>query len=182
MARKYARVVLTSGLLIAGLLLAGAGPAGAATPTIKGAPDATGQLDSKTFASVKKELDSSNLAKSTTISGGVLTTFYTLPGGSMLSLSEPTKVKGTIAPAAYLGGCGFLRLCVWLNRGDQLIVAAGSFAALTALICLAGPAACVVAAAVAAAVFQAISNRGYICPHYMVVEVLFSPGVIRACY
>jgi hypothetical protein len=63
-----------------------------------------------------------------------------------------------------------------------LIVAAGSFAGLTAIICMAGPAACVVAAVVAAAVFQAISNQDYICPNYMVVEVLFSPGTIRGCY
>jgi hypothetical protein len=47
-----------------------------------------------------------------------------------------------------------------VSRGDQLIVAAGSFYALTAIICPA----CIVAGTVAAAAFQAISNRGYICP------------------
>lgn len=154
----------------------------AATPTGQNVPSAAGQLDAKAWASVKTELDSSHLPRSTSVSGGVKTTFYTLPSGSMLSLSEAVGGKVSIAPQLSVGACGFLRLCVWLNPGDQLIVAAGSFTALTFIICLAGPIACGVASVVAAATFQAISNRGYICPNYMIVEVLFSPGTVRGCY
>jgi hypothetical protein len=178
----FARALLVSATLVSGMLFTSVGPVLAATPTAQNLPLSSGQVDQKQWASIKAELDSSKLPRSTSVGNGVRTTTYTVPSGSMLSLSEPAGGGSSISPQLSVGGCGFLRLCVWLNRGDQLIVAAGSFAALTAMICLAGPAACVVASAVAAATFQAISNRGYICPNYMVVEILFSPGWIRGCY
>jgi hypothetical protein len=164
------------------MLLMTAGSVSAATPSTQTAAASTGQFDPKAWAAVKAALDASKLTKSVSVVGGVRTTKYTLADGSALALTEPAGSAHGVSPMLSIGGCGFLRLCVWLNRGDQLIVAAGSFAALTAIICIAGPPACVVAATVAAAVFQAINNRGYICPNYMVVEVLFSPGTIRGCY
>jgi hypothetical protein len=172
-------------LLVSGMLLTSVAPVSAASSTDQ-ARYSSDQLSPRQWASLKAELDASQLPRSTTLVDGVRTTIYTLPTGSMLSMSEPVHNKSisreNTSPQLSVGGCGFQRLCVWLNRGDQLIVAAGSFAGLTAIICMAGPAACVVAAVVAAAVFQAISNQGYICPNYMVVEVLFSPGTIRGCY
>lgn len=179
----FSRALLASAMLVSGMLVASVGPVSAATPTAPNLPLSSGQMNLKQWAEVKAELDASKLPKSTSLVNGVRTTKYTLPSGSMLSVSEPAGAKNSISPQLSVGtDCGFLRLCVWLNRGDQLVVAAGSFAALTAIVCLAGPAACVVAATVAAAAFQAISNQGYVCPNYMVMEILFSPGTLRACY
>lgn len=178
----FSRALLASAMLVSAMLLSSVSSVSAASPSADKLQTSSGQMDPKVWASVKKALDSSALTKSTSVLNGVRTYTYTLPSGSALSLSEPAGGRSAISPQLSVGGCGLLRLCVWLNRGDQLIVAAGSFGALTSIICLAGPAACVVAVAVAAATFQAISNRGYICPHYMVVEILFSPGTVRNCY
>jgi hypothetical protein len=63
------------------------------------------------------------------------------------------------------GGCGFLQRCVWLSRGEQLVILAGGSATIVALICgatvLLG---CATASAVVAAALQWLSNRGGICP------------------
>jgi hypothetical protein len=180
--RALVRGLLASAVLVFAMLITSVGTVSAATPTAQRAPASSGQFDPKAWASVKAALDASKLAKSTSLLDGVRTTKYTLADGSILSLSEPVGSRSGISPKLSVGGCGFFRLCVWLNRGDQLIVAAGSFAALTYIICFAGPIACGFALTVAAAVFQAINNRGYICPNYMIVEILFSPGTIRGCY
>ena len=83
-------------------------------------------------------------------------------------------------PAAIsVGGCGFLRACVYFNRTEQRYIAAGSGAAVGAAICIAGtPAACVVAATlIAIAIANVyINDRGGICSGSLRVQFLPYPG------
>lgn len=141
-----------------------------------------GQYGPQAWAQIKAQLNSSSLAHEVTVAGGVRTLTYTLPSGSKLVLQEPAG-PNVVTPQWSVGGCGFLRACVWLNRGDQMIVRAGSFTALGILICAAVPAiGCAVVAGALAAAAVALQQRGYICPNYMVVELAFSPGTLRGCY
>lgn len=76
-----------------------------------------------------------------------------------------------------VGGCGFLRLCVYFNRTEQRYIAAGASAAIAAAICIAGtPAACVVASTLVAIASVYISDRGGICSGRLRVQVLPYPG------
>ena len=141
-----------------------------------------GQYSPQAWVQIKAQLNSSSLAHEVTVAGGVRTLTYTLPSGSKLVLEEPVG-PGVVTPQWSVGGCGFLRVCVWLNRGDQMIVMAGSFTTLGILICAAVPLIeCAIVAGALAAAATALQQRGYICSHYMVVELAFSPGTLRGCY
>jgi hypothetical protein len=165
--------------------VAAATPVSAADPSSGQIPQATsGQASPSQWAQLKADLNASSLPRSVTVSGGVRTITYTLASGSKLVLTEPAGgTTGQPSPQFSVGGCGFLRLCVWLNRGDQLVLLAGGVYALTAMICIASlGVACVVVGTALVMGLQYIMNRGYVCPNYEVIELAFSPGTIRGCY
>jgi hypothetical protein len=143
---------------------------------------ASTELNQQEWAQLKAELNSSTLPRSVTVADGVRTFVYTLASGSQLVLEEPVG-RSVVTTEFSVGGCGFLRLCVWLNRGDQLVVLAGATYLLVAAICLAAPlVGCLVVGAALVMAQQWLNNRGYICSNYLVVELAFSPGTIRGCY
>ncbi|GIM67292.1 hypothetical protein [uncultured Nocardioides sp.] len=77
------------------------------------------------------------------------------------------------------GGCGFLQNCIYFNTTDQRAILAGGAAAITAAICLGGPAICAVAAVVSAVAFVYLGNRG-ICSSGRRLRVTWFPYVGNA--
>lgn len=97
----------------------------------------------------------------------------------LLASGAFTVSTGSQSDPRYLsvGGCGFLRLCIYFNRTEQRYIAAGAGAAVAAAICIAGtPAACVVAATLVAIAGVFISDRGGICSGRLRVQILPYPG------
>lgn len=184
--RRLATLAVGLVMLAAPSAVSAHSPGAGDSPAVGAAPASAvplgGQYSPQAWAQIKAQLNSSSLAHKVTVADGVRTFTYTLPSGSKLVLEEPVG-PNVVTPQWSVGGCGFLRVCVWLNRGDQLIVMAGVFGVLAAAICFAVPViGCIVVAGALAAANQALNNRGYICPNYMVVELAFSPGTIRGCY
>jgi hypothetical protein len=173
-----------SAMLVASLLLAAATPVMATSPSAdQPAQPMRRALSAGQWAQLKAELNATSLPRSVSVEDGVRTITYTLETGSMLVLNEPAGKSNNLRPQLSVGGCGLLTLCVWLNRGDQLVLAAGGTAFLVGVICAASAGlACLVAGVAMAMAFQWISNRGYICSHYLVVVLLPTPGAIKSCY
>ena len=101
----FARALLASAMLVSGPLLISAGSVSAAGPTAERPPVSSGELTPREWTSIKKNLDASKLPKSTSVVNGVRTIAYTLPTGSMLTLSEPAGGTPSVAPQASVGGC-----------------------------------------------------------------------------
>jgi len=186
--RSFPRAVVASVLVVSGMLGVGASPARAAShvaPAPVVAPTLGEPLSVKQWMEIKAGLDANPKLVKTSSGSGITGTYtYALPDGPKLVLqgAAPAAVKGVSPQFTVTTSCGFLRLCVRLNRGEQLIVMAGSFAALGAAICLVSAGvACVVVAAALAMAAQWLNNRGYVCPNYMLLELAFSPGTIRGC-
>jgi hypothetical protein len=93
---------------------------------------------------------------------------------------EPNRGGGKAgANEISFGGCGFLQNCIYFNQTDQRALLAGGAAALTAAICLGGPAICAVAAVVSAVAFVYLGNRG-ICSGGRRLRVTWFPYVGNA--
>jgi len=113
----------------------------------------------------QRQLDRPVLTRSSTVTGatrGGPTTVTSAP--SPYSARGHDRLRGT-SLAISLGGCGWFQVCVYLSRSEQRVAFTGGVGGVAAILCLAGPAACVLAAAGGAAVVQYIvGERGGICP------------------
>lgn len=170
-------------LLSLSLLLVGVAPTRAATPQAPAGPagGSSGQLTTQQWATLKADLNAGSLPRTVTVSGGVRTFTYTLPTGSALVLREPVGQQPEASSELGLGWCGFLQLCVYLNRADQGALAAGGAVALGALICVLGtPAVCVVAGVALAVAASYIGSYGF-CPNLLQVGLLPVPGSNIRC-
>lgn len=81
-----------------------------------------------------------------------------------------------VDPTISVGGCGFLKNCIYFNQQDQRAIIAGGIAAATGLVCLISGPACVVAGVVAAVAFVYLSSRG-ICSNNRRLRVRWFPNV-----
>ena len=170
------------GLAVAGVLFVTAGNAQASVPTVSApqaavsvsvvAPQASAraEMTSAQWRALKAGLDSSK-EFTRTVSVGVraLTYTYTIPSGSSIVLQEPVGpvaaaiTSRAMTPSFSVHGCGFMVVCVDLDRTDQGALTNGGSAALVAAICLipaVGTVACIAVGAAMAVAATYISTNG----------------------
>lgn len=102
----------------------------------------------------------------------------TAPADSVVIEDTPVVVGKAVPPTEIsVGGCGFLRSCVYFNKRDQQAIIAGGAAGVIATLCLSGgPAVCIVGSAIVAAAGVYLSARG-ICSNNRYLRVQWLPSV-----
>ena len=143
------------GIMLAGALLVTSGTAQAVTPptsvplaaqsasAVAAQAPAPTQMTPTQWRALKAGLDSSKeFTHQVSVSAGVRTHAYTYTSGSTVVLREPIGAVAAatpfaaMAPSVDVHGCGFLTLCLDLNKTDQEALTNGSSAALGVAICL----------------------------------------------
>jgi hypothetical protein len=175
------RTALGAAFLTLTLLMTVIAPVSAAAPAPGSDAASSGRLTQHEWTQLKAELEASSLPRTVTVSGGTRTYTYTLPSGSALVLSEPSK-KADLAPMLGVGGCGWFNVCIYLNRVDQGALATGGAILLTAAICAIPAVGWLSCAAIAAAIAVGayyIAAYGF-CPRYLQIG-LIPPGSNVRC-
>jgi len=139
------------------------------------APAST-QMTPTEWRALKAGLDSSkDFTHNANVSAGVRTHAYTYTSGSTVVLQEPVGAVAAFAPFTTMtplpegAGCGFLFVCVDLDRVDQAALGTGGSKALGAAICAipaVGQVACVAVGAVLAMALVYLAAKGP-CPNKM---------------
>ena len=127
-------MVIATGLQGSAASVSTTAPASAAA-TVASAPAAQ-TMTLKEYQQLKAGLSASkDFTKSKSTKGGVTTLNFHYTNGTVLTLQEPASGPRSVTSFIRAGGCGFLQLCVYLNRTDQGALAAGGAAGLTIAIC-----------------------------------------------
>ena len=157
--------------LVLPLMLFGLNPAQAeaapAPPTASQVDGGQTAIDKAAYHALKRELDGADLDKSVRVDRGTRTITYTAANGTSTKLSFPASGRGSVtrSEAISVGGCGWFQVCVYLDRAEQRVAFSGSTAGVVAILCLAGPAACIASSVLAGAIIQyVVGERGGICP------------------
>lgn len=170
-------MVIATGLQSSAAPVATVTPASAAA-TVASAPTPE-TMTPEQYQQLKAGLSASKaFTKSESTSGGVRTLSFQYTNGTVLTLQEPVSGPPTVTTSIRVGGCGFLQLCVYLNRTDQGALAAGGAAGLAIAICAipaVGTAACAFVAAALTAAAYYIAAHGF-CKKELRVRIFPSPG------
>lgn len=166
--RNYAKAFLAA-LIATVLTIATASPANA--EPIPVLADITPEL----LVQASAELAASDFDRyETPTKNGKPTTVYVLPDGSEFSLAAPYdshEVSAQIG-VGWDGGQQYISF----NATDQAAIQNGGAAAIVAVICLAGPAVCIIASVLGAIAFTYINANGK-CPGNDELWMYFSQGL-----
>jgi hypothetical protein len=143
-----------------------------------------GQLSPEMYAGIKAALNRSpDFSRTVSVSGNTRTLTYTYRTGSAFVFTEPVgnTSQAAVSPNLGVGGCNFLTICVYLDRSDQTVIAAGGAAFLAQALCMAFPPACPIAWGAMTSAATWLAFHPY-CSHMLVITLFPWPGSIISCY